>query len=181
MFFSLAAFLFTGSILQDFAFSTYDNTVIETKNHQATVVVFTTTDCPIARSQQPTLTKIYKTFQPQNVGFVAIQINPELEINELQTYVSEYKTPFPQVIDAKHKWVKQFRATVTPQVFVLNSSGQIAYQGAIDNSYPEIGIKKTPTEHYLQDAIVAVLAKKSPKPEKTQAIGCIIPSLDDFE
>lgn len=166
--------IFTGEI------TTTDNTVIRTQEHAATVLIFTTTDCPIAKSQQPTFTKLYNSFQPNGVAFVAIQINPELEKEELDIFVSEFKTPLPQSIDKGHKLVQKFKATITPEVFILNKQGQVVYQGATDNSYPEIGVKKTPTKNYVSDALTAILAGKAPSPAKTKAVGCIIPSLDDF-
>jgi len=47
----------------------------------------------------------------------------------------------------------------------------VQYIGAIDNNYKD---PQQVTERYLENAIDAVLAGKSPDPDQTKAIGCSI-------
>ncbi len=150
------------------------------KGRPATVLVFVTTTCPIARAMQPTLKKLHQQYSPKGVQFISVQIDPTLEVGDVKTYAKEYEIPWPQSIDTKHALVQGYKATITPEAVLLDRQGKIVYQGRIDNTYPEIGVKKTPTTHELRDALAATLAGKKPKVSKTKPVGCIIPSLTDF-
>ena len=160
--------------------TTIDGKSMVLADKPATVIVFVTTTCPIAREMQPTLANLHKEFSPQGVQFLAAQIDITLEPAEVKSYVNDFKIPLPQTIDEGHRLVKAFKARITPEAVVLNKAGQVVYQGRIDNTYPEIGIRKKPTSHELKDAITATLANKKPIVTKTNPIGCLIPDLEDF-
>lgn len=159
---------------------TIDGSVMSFKGHSATVLVFLTTECPIARSVQPELKRLHSTFKDKDVQFLGIQIDPTLDKDGVLTYTKEYGIGYSQVIDKRHELVQQFKASVTPEVFVLDSSGKVRYQGKVDDSYKEVGVKRDAKVFYLRNAIEAVLAGKDPSPAKVKAVGCIIPELEDF-
>ena len=46
-------------------------------NNQAMVLVFVTTDCPIANSYQPALARMYQEFQKKGFVFVLVHEGPE--------------------------------------------------------------------------------------------------------
>lgn len=177
---ALTTTLLTANLPQPLSITTYDGKTMVLAEKPATVIVFVTTTCPIARAMQPTLTKLHKEFTPKGVQFLAVQVDVTLEKEDVADYVKDYGTPLPQFVDSKHKLVNTFKAKITPEAVVLDKKGKVTYQGRIDNTYPEIGIKKTPTTHELKDAITATLAGKTPTVTKTTPVGCIIPDLDDF-
>jgi hypothetical protein len=67
------------------------------------------------------------------------------------------------------------KASITPQAFVIDRSGEIRYRGRIDNLYAALGkTRQQVTSHDLRDALDAVLVGgKVPHPE-TEALGCFI-------
>jgi hypothetical protein len=72
--------------------------------------------------------------------------------------------------DDTQKLAKDYGATYTPEVFVLNKERKIAYMGAFDDRTNPPDVK----EKYLEPAVDAVLkGQKSPKAE-TNARGCMI-------
>lgn len=64
----------------------------------------------------------------------------------------------------------QFGATVTPETYVIDSSGTIRYHGSIDDSKNESRV----TTQRLRVAIDSVLAGKEPPQLETKAFGCSI-------
>jgi hypothetical protein len=69
-------------------------------------------------------------------------------------------------------------ATMQPQVVVLSPQGHVLYSGRIDDRYIEIGkTRYEATTHDLRDALDAVLAGKPVAHAKTQAVGCVIPTI----
>ena len=75
---------------------------------------------------------------------------------------------FPYLYDATQKIGRDYHATVTPHVFVLDQRRKIAYMGAVDDSQQPGGVKK----HYLRDALDALLAGKKAPQEVTRQFGC---------
>ena len=58
----------------------------------------------------------------------------------------------------------------TPEVFVLDADGRIAYHGAIDDATEPEAV----TAHWLRDALEAVLAGEAPVTTETPPVGCTI-------
>ena len=91
----------------------------------------------------------------------------------------EFKYAFPVFSDSKFVAAEAFKATVTPEVFVLDHNLAMRYRGRIDNGYSG-RLKKNPqvTEHDLKTAIEALVAGKDVPTPATRAIGCHIDPKD---
>jgi hypothetical protein len=139
-----------------------------------TVWVFLAVDCPISQKYMSELRRMDSVYAPQKLrvrGIVPGKVNPA----EIKTFVEEYAVKFPVLTDRDFTRVRQFQATITPEVFLVNLQGEVVYQGAIDNWFFDLGkYRQRVTEHYLQNAIDAVLQGKMPPIRKTDAVGCII-------
>lgn len=57
---------------------------------------------------------------------------------------------------------------MTPHAFLLDGERKVVYMGAVDDSMNAGKVK----EHYLQEAIDAVLAGKAPATAETRQFGC---------
>jgi hypothetical protein len=81
----------------------------------------------------------------------------------------------PAVVDRDRLAATRVKATITPQAFVIDRSGDIRYRGRIDNLYAALGKRRQQvTSHDLRDALDAVLeGRPVPHPE-TEALGCFI-------
>ena len=94
---------------------------------------------------------------------------------EMQKRAKEKNYSFPYLFDEKQEVFRQYGATRTPHVFVLqkdaNGEPIVKYIGAIDDNYENAdAVKQT----YLTDALDALIAGKNPDPDFTKAIGCTI-------
>lgn len=176
----LIPLLLTLSLQPSPSITTTQGQTLALSGRPATVLVFVTTTCPIARSMQPVLKRLHQTYAPKNVQFISVHVDPTLTKSQIQTYVKDFELPWPQTVDKSHRLVNLYKATITPEAVLLDKSAQVVYQGRINNSYPEIGVKKDPTTHDLQDALAATLAGKPVKNPKTKPVGCIIPALADY-
>src|SRR5205814_6401654 len=87
----------------------------------------------------------------------------------------EYKVAFPVFRDEKYAATDALHATITPQVFVLDSTNTVRYHGQIDNTW-SARLKRNAkvSEFYLKDALDAVLAGKPVAVAKSEAVGCTI-------
>ena len=79
------------------------------------------------------------------------------------------------LIDKEKVLSDYLKATVTPEVFLTNKTGQIVYSGAIDDWVTELGKKALqPQKHYLENAITQYLAGAPIQLSYTAAKGCLI-------
>ncbi|MBM3983244.1 MAG: redoxin domain-containing protein [Planctomycetes bacterium] len=140
----------------------------------ATVVVFLSFDCPVSNSYAATLADLHKTYKAKGVGFLAFVPTDDVPATVAKK-ATEFKYPFPVVSDSNRAAAEAFKATVTPEAFVLDSNLVMRYRGRIDNQYYG-RLKKNPqvTEHDLKAALDALIAGKEIATTATRAIGCHI-------
>ncbi len=159
------------------AFTDAGGKAVSLKDHvgkNATVVVFLSFDCPVSNSYASTLAALHKEYAEKGVGFVAF-VPTDDDAAKVAKKAAEFKYPFPVFSDAKFVAAEAFKATVTPEAFVLDHNLVLRYRGRIDNAYSG-RLKKNPqvTEHDLTAAIEALVAGKDVHTPATRAIGCHI-------
>ncbi len=144
------------------------------KKEQVSVWFFFSPECAMCQNYTPTLKVLAETFVGK-VQFIGIIPGIAYTPKEIESYRKTYQISFSLVVDSAFKISNKIKATVTPEVFVINKNGQLAYSGAIDNWLYDLGKKRrVPTEHFLKNALEAVIAGKSVKIPKTTAKGCRI-------
>ena len=134
---------------------------------KVTVVCFTCNICPVAVAYEDRFIEFTKKYKDKGVEFVAINANKKTEdLAAMKTRAEEKGFNFPYVFDKTGTSATEFGATKTPHIFVLDSNGVVKYVGAFDND------QKSPTKHYVADAVDAVLSGKNPTVAQTKAVGC---------
>jgi peroxiredoxin len=139
------------------------------------VVVFTCNHCPVAVAYEDRLVGLQKDYASKGVQVVAINPNspkkqPQDSFEKMKDRANNKRFNFPYVVDATQSVAKDYGATCTPHVFVLDKDRKIAYVGAIDDSMRAEKVK----EPYLRSALDALLEGKKPPREVTQQVGCSI-------
>jgi hypothetical protein len=78
--------------------------------------------------------------------------------------------PMPYLHDADQSVARAFGAETTPDVFVVDTAGRLAYRGAPDADYGD------PSQNaaWLRDALDALLAGRAPGRAQTEPKGCSI-------
>jgi peroxiredoxin len=144
------------------------------KDKPIVVVVFTCNSCPYAVDYEDRINALAKA-QAGDTGkvrVVAINVNlvPADSLPKMLTRSKDKGFAFPYLYDETQEIAKAYGATRTPEFFVLDAQRKITYMGAMDdNSTAEKVTKK-----YLEPAITAALAGKTPEVKETVAIGCNI-------
>jgi peroxiredoxin len=151
---------------------------LDCKGAKAVVLIFTTTDCPIANYFASEINAIVKDHAGKPLRFFLIHVDPDLTAEAASKHAAAYKFTCPVLIDAKHRLVKAAGATITPEAAVLLPDGTIAYRGRIDDTYIELGKRRVaPNRRDLREALAAILASQPVKESRTRAVGCYIPEL----
>ena len=142
----------------------------------ASVLVFITTDCPIANAFQPELKRLHEAYAPRGVRFWMVHVDPDLEPQSAREHADEYGIRSPFVLDPDHVLVEKAEATITPEAAVFLSDGSIAYRGRISDLFADLGERRREARnHDLRDALDAVVSGRPLTVARTEAIGCFIP------
>jgi len=141
------------------------------KEAKAVVVIFTCNSCPVAQAYEERLAKLQEKYDSQGVKLIAINASSHETLDDVAKHAKKRNFSFDYYDDSSGEVSKAFGATRTPEVFLLDGDRKVVYTGAIDD---DVKLQGKPQTHYLDDAIVAILAGKKPKTSKTTAIGCAI-------
>jgi peroxiredoxin len=137
----------------------------------AVLVLFTCNSCPVAQDYEDRLIALANR-HAEKLAVVAINVNrtPADSLANMKARAEERKFPFAYLFDESQQIAKQYGAVFTPECFLLNAQRRVVYMGGIDNnSQPDQA-----SEHYLADAILALLDGKEIKPAEMPARGCRI-------
>lgn len=138
---------------------------------KAVVVLFTCNHCPVAMAVEDRVIALQKDYQDKGVRVVAINVNndPADRLDKMKERSASKGFNFPYIYDPTQQVARDYGATVTPHVFLLDGERRIAYMGLIDDEpLNEAAVQK----HYLRDAIDAVLAGSTPAVTETKQKGC---------
>lgn len=131
------------------------------------------TDCPITQKYVSRIKEIVGKFS-STTDFYGVFPN-QFSIKEIKRFRKDYKLSIHFLRDEKMELAQSLKATVTPEVFLIDAGGQLQYQGAIDNWFYELGkYRLNTTEQYLIDALTALNNGEQPSVKHTEAIGCFI-------
>jgi len=139
---------------------------------QAAAFVFLAPDCPLSQSYTKTLNELREQFRSKGIELYGVFTSAAPQAEE---FADKYKLTLPLILDSGFKLADFLGATKTPEVFVVDPAGLTVYKGAVDNWAPELGTRRTViTEHYLSDALQALIDHKDIRVKRTEAIGCFI-------
>lgn len=141
---------------------------LETTIPHHKVFIFIHPECPISQKYLHKIEVLADEFK--TADFQLIVPPKGVSKKQIEEFKHEYSIKIPIKIDRKSKLIKQFGATITPEVFVLNQKNEVIYSGMIDNWFYDLGKHRAEaTEFYLKDVL-----QKNYKIKKTKAIGCLI-------
>lgn len=139
---------------------------------QATVVVFLNFNCPVSNTSVPTLNALAERYGTQGVAFVAV-VCDAVDAAEVDQHAAEAQIACPVFFDPDKVVAAHFRATTTPQVFVLDRNRVLRYSGLVNNLYTSRLVRQPKADaDYLADAIASVVAGEAVAIEETIPIGC---------
>lgn len=140
-----------------------------------TVLVFSSTECPIGNRYAPELKRLQSAFAAKGARFWLVYPSVRDDAKRVREHVAAYALPGHAVRDPDHLLVRRAGAKVTPEVAVFRPHGGLAYLGRIDNQFVALGTARTEaTTHDLENALSALFSGRTVDPDRTQAVGCAI-------
>ena len=122
-----------------------------------------------------TFNTLYDDYASKDVVFLAINSakssHPYADPAANRKVVKEWKFQWPVLNDPEGAVGKMYGAKRTPEMFIINSDGVVAYHGAIDND----ASPKSPGDvNYVRQALDEILAGESVSTTKTKPYGCSV-------
>jgi peroxiredoxin len=140
-----------------------------------TVLVFTTTDCPISNRYAPEIRRLATKFGAVKFVMVYPVASDTPELIDAHRKKFAYSIDFLR--DDKHELLKKTGVTVTPEVAVMKD-GRMLYRGRIDDRYVDFGKDRPqPTVRDLERSLNAIIAGRPVPVAETRAVGCILSDL----
>ena len=145
------------------------------KEKSLTAYVFLATECPLSQSYTLPLNQLHQRYAASKVTFTGVFPADDDRDQNIRDFVNRYRVAFAVRRDPHGRLTRQFGATVTPEVFLVDGAGRVIYAGKIDDWAISLGRKKpVATEKYLEEAIRAALEGRRIAVTRTEAVGCLI-------
>ncbi|MFZ1658953.1 MAG: redoxin family protein [Flavobacteriales bacterium] len=146
------------------------------------LVIFSCNTCPFvvgsegSEGWQGRYPALAKDCADKGIGFVLVNSNDAKRdagdsFADMQQQYKEQGYAGHYLLDQGHAMADAFGARTTPHVYLFTKDLKLAYKGAIDDNVESPSAVK---EHWLNEAVAAVAAGKTPDPATTRNIGCSI-------
>lgn len=147
------------------------------RDKKALLVMFICRHCPFVKHVQDELARLGRDYATQPLGIVAISSNdaaayPDDAPESLREMAAELGFDFPYCYDQSQDTARAYGAACTPDFFLFDGNGQLAYRGELDPSRPGNGVPVNGRE--LRAAIEDVLNGRPVDPNQKPSIGCNI-------
>ena len=143
---------------------------------KGTLVVFTCNHCPWAKAWEERIVALGNEYREKGIGVIAVNANDPKAyaddgFDEMVARAKERGMRYPYAVDATSKIAEAFGATHTPEAFLFDKDGKLVYHGAVDDNAKE---PDQVENHWLKDALDAVVAGSDVAVRETKSIGCSI-------
>jgi peroxiredoxin len=148
--------------------------IADAAGRAGTLVIFTCNHCPFAKGWEERIAELGNSYAKKGIGVILVNANDpaknaEDSYGEMQARATKRALRVPYVVDETSEIARAFGATVTPEAFLFDKAGLLAYHGAVDDNHQDSARVQ---KHYLQDALDAVVAGKPPATSESKSIGC---------
>ena len=141
------------------------------------VVAFLANHCPFVRHIAPVLAEVARALIQEGARVVGISANdverfPQDGPQAMAAEAARVGYAFPYLYDESQQVARSFDAACTPEFYVYDAGGKLAYHGQFDDSRPGNGLPVTGVD--LSAAVRALLEGGRPDTVQRASVGCNI-------
>ena len=171
-----------GDAAPEFVLKNVDGAVIGPRTYSAAkglIIVFTCNHCPYSVKYEDRIIALQREFAAKGFPLIAVNpndtvVSPEDSYAKMQKRAADKAFPFPYLFDETQVVAQRYGARRTPHAYVLlrtRTGWTVEYIGAIDDNADNAA---EATQHFVADAVNALLKGTKPAQPMTKAIGCTI-------
>jgi len=140
------------------------------------LVVFSCNTCPVVKRYQSRINELSKYALNKEIGVILLNPNEAYRDNgdsydDMKAYAKSNGFSWYYVLDENSKMADLFGANRTPEIFLFNNDGKLAYHGAIDDN------SSSADEVSRKHAVIAIdemTEGKEVSMKETRSVGCTI-------
>lgn len=131
--------------------------------------------CPIVRNALHGFDELKESFKDKNVAFLMINANFQDNRNNIAAEAKEFNITTPILVDETQLIAESLGVYRTAETFVIDpKTWKLKYRGSLDDRLGYETQRKQASEHYVADALTAMLANKAVTLAETEAKGCLV-------
>jgi peroxiredoxin len=143
----------------------------------ALLVMILCNHCPYVKHVADGIARFARDYAPKGLAMLAISANdaaryPEDAPAKMAEEAARRGYVFPYLYDESQAVAKAFRAACTPEFYLFDREGRLAYRGQLDGSRPGNSVPVTGTD--LRAAADAVLSGRPAPADQKPSVGCSI-------
>jgi len=163
----------------DFKLKNYNGKEVKLADYKGKIVVleWINQECPFVKyhyEKKPTMNELAARYKKKNVVWLAIDSTNHQETEKNKEYAEKNKILHPILDDRSGKVGRAYKATNTPHMFIIDTNGNIVYNGAIDNA----PLGKVPEDkeliNYVDKALKELTSGKAVSIAKIKPYGCTV-------
>lgn len=155
-----------------------DGKAVKLSDYKGKIVVidWVNPECPVCRGRYEagSMQNLVKKYQGKDVVFLGINSGaagkPGSGAEANNKARKDWKVEFPFLLDESGKVGHTYGAKTTPHCFVIDKTGTLVYNGAIDNGTPN----KVGDVNYVEKAVDQVLKGETVSTATTTPFGCAV-------
>ena len=161
----------------EFKLNSFDGKTISLSDYKGKIVVLEwfNYECPFVLrhyGRQPTMIGLANKYKDRNVVWLVINSTSHATPEANLEFAEKRSLPYPILDDRSGKVGRAYGARTTPHMYVIDTKGSIAYQGAIDND--ERGRKGPNAINYVDKALTELIGAKEVSTTDTMSYGSTV-------
>jgi len=161
----------------EFTLKNFDGKEVSLSDYTGKIVVLEwfNYECPFViyhYEKVTTMVELANKYKDKDVVWLAVNSTKHLTTEKNKNFAENYKLSYPILDDRSGKVGRAYSAKTTPHMFIINTKGNIVYDGAIDNS--PMGRKKEGVINYVDKALAELTGGKAISTPKTKPYGCSV-------
>ena len=146
------------------------------KSENGTLVVFSCNTCPFVIAYEDRIRELQTMCEKSGISMAIINSNEakrsgDDSLERMMDYAKSQRLTVPYLVDNDAALADAFGAYITPEVFLFDKEGKLAYKGAIDDNWKD---SEKVENFYVTFAMKAVLSGEAVEINETKAKGCSI-------
>ena len=162
----------------DFALTGTDGAVHTLESYASTpllALVQSCNHCPYVQAWEGRMNALQREYGPRGFRLVAVNGNdsdthPGDSFEEMIARSRAQGFTYDYLHDPTQELARALGSKRTPEVFLFDADRRLVYHGAIDDNRDDSAV----TQHYLRDAIEALLDGREPSVADTPPVGCTV-------
>lgn len=163
----------------EFTLKSFDGKTISLSDYKGKIVVLEwfNFECPFVQhhyDKATTMIDLANKYKNKNVVWLAINSTSHTTPEANKAFTEKHKLPYLILDDRSGKIGRAYGAKTTPHMYIIDTKGNLAYEGAIDNS----PMGKTPAGaqliNYIDKALSELTAGRAVIIKETKSYGCTV-------